>query len=195
MGHRALDIELVARHRVSHPCTADDQALGAPRMVTTPSSLKSPKMAMSLAVSLTPSKARKAALKKRATLKWARARLRPRAMNRKCQRVKTSRSTHTPRTPPLVLVSSLLSMRTLTQSLTLGKKSGPHSKSSARTAPRRTAPRKTPVGHHPQRKSCQPMRCFKMKPGKKCSCLAHTLMLGITMKSPTMSRAGQREIP
>ena len=106
MGHRALDIELIARHRVSSLCTADNHALGTLRVVTLPSIPEPPKMAMCLAVSLTPPKVRKAMLKKRTMPKWARARSRPQVMNRRCPRVKTSRSAHTPRTPPLVLVSS-----------------------------------------------------------------------------------------
>ena len=133
---------------------------------------------------------KKEALRKRTTLRWVRVRSRPQAMNRRHPKVKISRSTHTPRTPSPVLVSSLMSIRTLTQSLTLGRKSRPHGKSSTRIAPRRTAPRKTPVGHCPQRKSCQLMRCFEMKLGKKHSCLTHALMLGITTKLPTMSWAG-----
>ena len=134
--HGSLNIKLVARHGVSHPHAANDQALGALRVVATPSIPKSLKMAMSLAVSLTPPKVRKAVLK-RTMPKQARVRSRPRAMNRMRQRVKTSRSTHTPRTPPLVLVNPSESMRTLTQSLTLGRKSRPHGKSSTRTAPRK----------------------------------------------------------
>ena len=149
VGHRALDIELIARHRVSPQHAADDQALGALWMVTIPSIPEPPKMATSLAASLIPPKVRKAVLKKRTMLKQARVRSRPQAMNRKHLRVKTSRSTHTPRTPPSVLVSSLASMRTLTLSLNLGRKSRPHGKGSTRTAPRRTAPRKTPEGRHP----------------------------------------------
>ena len=136
-------------------------------------------------MSLTPPKASKAVLKKRTMPKQARAGSTPQVMKTKCQRVKTSRNTHTPRTPPQVLVSSLVSMRTLTQSLTLGRKSRPHGKSSARKAPRKTL-----VGHHPWRKSCQPMRHFEMKPGKKCSCLTHALMLGVMTNLPTMSQAG-----
>ena len=143
-------------------------------------------MVMSLAVSLTPSKVRKAMLKKRTMLKWARVRLRPQAMNRKHPRVKTSRSAHTPRAPPLVLVSSLVSMRTPTLSPTLGRKSRMYGKGSARTGPRRAAQRKTPVVCHPQRKSHQPMRHFVMKLGRKRSCLTHALTLGIVTKLPTM---------
>ena len=80
--------------------TADDQALGALRVVTIPSIPEPLKMAMSLAASLTPPKVRKAALKKRTKQKQAQARSRPRTTNRKCLRVKASRSGHTPRTPP-----------------------------------------------------------------------------------------------
>ena len=75
-------------------------------------------------------------------------------MNRKHLRVKTSRSTHTPRTPTPVLVSSLVSMRTPTPSPTLGRKSRPHGKGSARTAPRRAAPRMTPADHCPRILHC-----------------------------------------
>ena len=119
-----------------------------------------------------------------------RVRSRPQVMSRRCLRVKMSRSTHTPRTPSLVLVSSLGSTRTLTQSLTLGKKSRLRGKSSTRTAPRKTS-----VDHHPQRKSHQPTRHSEMELGKKRGCLTHALMPGILTKLPTMLWAGQCEIP
>ena len=77
VSHRTLDIEFVARHRVSHPCTANNQAPGAPWAVATPSTPESLKIATSLAVSLTPPKVRKAMLKKRTMPKWERARSRP----------------------------------------------------------------------------------------------------------------------
>ena len=182
VGHRALDIELVARLRVSHLHTANDQALGALPVVTTPPIPESPKMVMSLAVSLTPPKVRKATLKKRIMPKQARARSRPQTTNRKHHRVKTSRSASTPRTPPLVLVSSLVSMRTLTPSPTLGRKSRPPGKGSTRTAPGRAVPRKTLVGHCPHRKNHQLTRCFVMKLGRKCSCLTRASMLGVATK-------------
>ena len=104
-GHRACSWALSVTPACSQH-VADDQALGAPWVVTTPSTPESLKMAMSLAVSLTPPKVRKVMLKKRKMPKWARVRPRPRVMNKKHQMVKTSRSTHTPRTPPPVLVSS-----------------------------------------------------------------------------------------
>ena len=122
VGHRALDIKLIARHGASAPHTANDQPLGALWAVTIPSIPEPPEMVMSLAVSLTPPKARKAMLRKRTMPKWARVRSRPQVMNRKHLRVKTSRSTHTPRTPSPVLVSSLARMRTLTPSLDSGEK-------------------------------------------------------------------------
>ena len=57
-------------------------------------------------------------------------------------------------------------------------------------SPKGTAPRKTPVDHCLQRKSREPMRCSETELGKKHGCFTHTLMLGITTKLPTMSRAG-----
>ena len=153
------------------------------------------KMVRCPAVSLIPPKARESALRKRTMPRQVRVGLRPQVMSRKHLRVKISRSTLTPRTPSLVLVSSLVSIRTLTQSPTPGRKSRQHGKSSARTAPRRTAPRKTPADHCLQRKSHQLMRCSKTELGKKHGCLTHTLMLGVMTKLPTMSRAGQHEIP
>ena len=189
VGHRALDLELIAVCKASPPHAADDQALWAQWVATTPFIPKPPKMAICLAVSPIPPKVREAALKKRTMLKWVRARSRPQGTNRRHPRVKISRNTHTPKTPSLVLVSPLASMRTLTQILTLGRKSRPHGKGSTRTAPR-----KTPVGHCLQRKSCQLTRHFEMKLGKKRGCLTHASMLGIVTKLPT-SRPGQHKIP
>ena len=164
VGHRALDIELIAVCKVSPLHAANDQALGALWEVTTPFIPKLPKMVMSQAASLIPPKAREAALKKRTMPKQVRVRSRPQATNRKHPGVKTSRSAHTPRTPSPVLVSSLVSTRTPTPSPTLGRKSRQHGKGRARTAPR-----KTPVGCHSQRKSRQLMRGFTMKLGRKPS--------------------------
>ena len=129
-------------------------------------------------------------LRKRTMPRQVRVGSRPQVTSRRHLMVKISRSTFTPRTLSPVLVSSSVSMRTLTPSLTLGRKSRQHGKSSARTASRRTAPRKTPVDHHLQRKSHQLMRHSKMELGKKRSCLTHALMLGITTKLPTMLWAG-----
>ena len=106
VGHRALDIELIAIGEASPLRAANDQALGVLWVVTTPFIPKPPKMAMSLVVSLLPPKVREAVLKKRMTPKRVRVRLRPQVMNSNHPRVKTSRSTHTPRTPSPVLVSS-----------------------------------------------------------------------------------------
>ena len=145
---------------------------------------------MCQAASLISPKVRKSVLRKGTMPRQVRARSRPQVTNRRHVRVKISRSAHTPRTPSPVLVSSSASMRTPTQSPTLGRKSRPHSKSSARTAPK-----KTPVGCCPQRKSHQLMRHFKTKLFKKHGCLTHASMLGIATKSPTMSRAGRHEIP
>ena len=75
------------------------------------------------------------------------------------------------------------------------RKSRQHSKSSARTAPRRTTPRKTPADHRFQRKSHQPMRHSEMELGKKRGCLTYASMLGIVTKLPTMSWSGQHKIP
>ena len=195
MGHRALDLKLIAGHKASLPPTADDQALWAQRLAIIPFIPKPLKTVRCRAVSLIPPKARELALRKRTTPRQVRVGLRPQVMSRRHPRVKTSRSTHTPRTPSPVLVSSLVSMRTLIQSLTLGRRSRQHGKSSTRTAPRRTAPRKTPADHCLQRKSHQPVRCSETELGKKRSCLTHALMLGIMTKLPTMSWAGQCEIP
>ena len=147
------------------------------------------------AASLIPPKTKESALRKRTTLKQVRAGSTPQAMSRRHPLVKISRITLTPRTPTLVLVSSLASTRTPTPSPTLERKSRQHGESSTRAAPRRTAPRKTPVDHCLQRESRQPMRCSEMELGKKRGCLTHTLMLGIVTKLPTMSQAGRHEIP
>ena len=53
----------------------------------------------------------------------------------------------------------------------------------------------TKMDHHLLRKSHQPTRCSKMELGKKCGCLTHALMLGITTKLPTMSQAGRHNTP
>ena len=180
-------------HKGPPPHAANDQALGALQAVTTPFIPELPKMVMSLAVSLLPPKAREVVLKKRTMPKQTRVRPRPRAMNRKHPRVKTSRSTHTPRTPSLVLVSSLGSTRTLTPSPTLRRRSRPQGKGGARTAPRRTAPRRTPVSCCPQRKSHQLMRHFTTKLGRKHGSLTHASTLGVVTKLPTRSWAGQCE--
>ena len=195
MGHQALDFELTAGHEVSLLCTADNQALRAHQLAIITFIPKSPKMVMCRAVSLILPKVREWALRKRTTPRQVRVTLRPQATNRRHLRVKISRSAHTPRTPSPVLVSSSASTRTLTQNLTLGRKFRPHGKSNARAAPRRKAPQKTPVGCHPQRKSHQLTRCFKMKLGKKHGCLTNASMLGVPTKSPTMLQAGQHEIP
>ena len=122
MGHRALDIKLIAMREVSPPCAADSQTLGTLQAVTTPFIPKPPKMATSLVVSLLPPKVREMAVKKRTMPKQVGARPRPQAMTRKRLRVKTSRSAHTPRTPSPVLVSSLASTRTLTPESNSGEK-------------------------------------------------------------------------
>ena len=80
------------------------------------------KMVRYPAVSLIPPKARESALRKRTMPRQVRMGLRPQVMSRKHLRVKISRSTLTPRTPSLVLVSSLVSIRTLTQSPTAWQK-------------------------------------------------------------------------
>ena len=191
VGHQALDLELVAGHAASLPPAANDQALLAQQPAIIPFIPKPLKMARCQAVSLIPPKVRESVLRRKRTMpRQVRARSRPQAMSRRCPRVKISRSGHIPRTPSQVLVNSLVSMRTLTQSPTLGRKSRPHSESSTRTAPS-----KTPADHRPLRKSHQPTRCSKTELGKKCSCLTHALMLGIVTKLPTMSLAGQHEIP
>ena len=176
---------------VSPPCTANNQVLGTLQAVATLFIPKPLKAATSLAVSLILPMVREAVLKKRTMPKQVRVRSRPPVMNRRCPRVKTSRIIHTPRTPPPVLVSSLVSMRTPTLSPTLGSKSRLHGKGSTRTAPRRTAPRKTPVGRCPQRKSHQPMRCFATKLSRKHSCWTCVSMFGVITKLSTMLQAGQ----
>ena len=190
VGHQALDIKLIARHKASLLPAANDQALWAQWSAIILFIPKPPKMVRCQAASLIPPKVRELALRKRTTPRQVRVELRPQAMSRRHWMVKISRSAFTPRTPSLVLVSSSASTRTPTLSPTLGKRSRQHGESSTRTAPR-----KTPADHHLQRKSCQPMRCSKMQLGKKCSCLTHALMLGITTKLPTMLRAGQCKIP
>ena len=153
VGHQALDPKLVARHEASLLHAANDQALQAQWPAVIPFIPKPPEMVRCCAVSLIPPKARESVLRKRAMPRQVRVRSRPQAMSRRHPRVKISRSAHTPRTPSPVLVSSSASTRTPIQSPTPGRKSRPHGKSSARTAPQRTAPRKTPVDHHPQSKS------------------------------------------
>ena len=190
VGHWALDVKLIAGHKVSVLPTADDQALWAQWPAVIPFILKPPKMVRYQAASLIPSKMRESVLRKRTTPMKVRVGSRPQVMIRRHPMVKISRSALTPRTPSPVLVSSLASMRTPTLSPTLERKSRQHGKSSARTVPRRTAPTKTPVDHHLPRKSRQPTRHSEMGLGKKCSCLTHTLMLGVMTKLPIMSRAG-----
>ena len=184
VGHWALDFELVAGHKASLLPTANNQALWAQQPAIIPFIPKPPKTVRCQAVSLIPPKAREMALRQ------ARVGSRPQVMSRRHPKVKTSRSTLTPRTPSLVLVSSSVSTRTPTPSPTPGRKSRPHGESSVREAPRRPAPRKTTADHHLQRKRHQPTRHSETELGKKCSCLTHALMLGIVTKLPTMSRAG-----
>ena len=151
VGHRALGIKLVAACEAPPLHAADDQGLGALQAVTTPFIPKVLKMVTSLAGRLLPAKAREAAVKKRTTPKWTRVRQRPRAMNRRCPRVKTSRSAHTPRTP-LTGVSQLFGEHENTDPESNSKdKVRLHGKGSTRTAPRRTAPRRTPVSHRPDK--------------------------------------------
>ena len=190
VGHWALDIELIARHEVSLLPAADDQALWAQWLAIIPKPLK---MARCQAASLIPPKAKETVLRKRAMLRQARVGSRPQVMSRRHPMVKTSRIALAPRTPSLVLVSSLVSTRTMTLSLTPERKSRQHGESSARTVPRRTAPQKTPADHHLPRKSCQLTRHSEAELGKKQGCLTHALMLGIMTKLPTISWAGQRE--
>ena len=109
--------------------------------------------------------------------------------------VKIGGSALTPRTPSLVLVSSLANMRTLTLSQTPARKSSQHGKSGVRTVLRRTAPRKTPADHHLLRKSHQQARHSMMGLGKKRGCLTHALMLGIMTKLPMVSQAGRCKTP
>ena len=154
-----------------------------------------PKTVRCQAVSIIPPKVKESALRNRTMPRKVRVGSRPQAMSRRLPMVKISRSALTPRTPSPGLVSYLASTRTPMPSLTLGRKSRQHGEGHARTVPRRTAPHKTPVDHHLPRKSCQLMRHSETELDKKCSCLTHTLMLGIVTKLPTMSRAGQHETP
>ena len=190
VGHRALDIELIAGHEASLLPAADDQALQVQQLAIIPFIPKAPKMVRCRAVSLIPPKVRESALRKRTTPRKARVGSRLQAMSRRHPMVKSSRIALTPRTLSPVLVSYLASMRTLTPSLTPGRKSRQCGKGCARTVPRRTAPHKTPVDHCLLRKSGQLMRHSQMECNKKHSCLTHALMLGVATKLPTMSWAG-----
>ena len=195
VGHRPPDINLIARHEASLLPTAGDQAWQAQQLASIPFIPMLLKVARCRAVSLIPPKMREMALRKRTMLRKVREGSRPQVMSRRRPMVKIGRSALTPRTPSLVLVSSLVNTRTLTPSQTPERKSSQHGESGARTVLRRTAPRKTPVDHHLPRKSCQLTRHFVMGLGKKGSCLTHTLMLGVVTKLSTVSRAGQCETP
>ena len=190
VGHRALDIKLVAGHEVSLLPTADDQVLGAQRLAIILFTPKLPKLVRCQAVSLIPPKARESVLRKGTMLRKVRAGSRPQAMSRRLPMVKISRSAFTPRTPSPCLVSYSASTRTPMLSLTPGRKSRQLSKGCAGTAPQ-----KTPVDHHLLRKSCQPMRHSETGLDKKHGCLTHALKLGIVTKLPTMLWAGWCEIP
>ena len=174
--------------------TADYQALRAQWLAIILVTAKPPKMVRYQAVSLIPPKVRESALRKRTTPRKVRAGSGPQAMSRRLWMVKISRSALTPRTPSPGLVSYSAGMRTLTPSLTLGRKFRQHGKGHAGTV-LRTAPQKTPTDHHLPRKSRQLMRCSKTELDKKCSCSTPTLMLGVVTKLPTMSWAGQCETP
>ena len=140
VGYQALDNKLIARHEVSLLPAADAQALWAQWPVIIPFIPKPPKMVRCRTASLIPPKTRESVLRKRTMLRKARAGSRPQVMSRRLPMVKISRSALTPRTPSLELVSYSVSMRTLTPSPTPERKCRQHSKSNARTVPRRTAP-------------------------------------------------------
>ena len=193
VGHWALDIKLIARHKVSLLPAANNQALQAQQPAIIPFIPKPPKMVRCQTASLIPPKMRESVLRKRTMPRKVRAGSRPQVTSRRLLMVKISRSALTSRTPSLELVSYLASTRTPTPSPTLERKSRQHSESSTRTVPRRTAPHKTPAFHHLPRKSRQLMRHSKMQLGKKHNCFTHTLMLGVVTKLPTMSRAGRHK--
>ena len=187
--HWALDIELIAGHKVSVLLAANNQALWVQQPAVIPFISKPPKTGRCRAASLISPKARELVLRKRTMPRKVRAGSRPQATSR---RLLISRSAFTPRTPSPGLVSYSASTRTPTLSLTSGRKSRKCGKGRARTVPRRAAPCKTPADHHLLRKSCQPIRCSKMECDKKYSCSTHTLMLGIM---PTRLWTGQHETP
>ena len=144
VGHWALHLELVARHKASLPCAADDQAQWAQQPAIIPFIPKPPKMAMFRAASLIPPKVRKSMLRKRTMLRQVRVRSRPQVMSRRHPRVKISRSAHTPRTLSPVLVSSSASTRTPTQSPTLGRKS--RWQKQCKDSPKEDSPKKDSSG-------------------------------------------------
>ena len=103
VGHRALDIELVAGHEASLLPAANDQALQAQQSAIIPFIPKPTKMARCRAAFLIPPKARELALRKRTIPRQVRAGSRPQATSRRHPMVKISRSAFTPRTPSPVL--------------------------------------------------------------------------------------------
>ena len=169
VGNQALDVDLIAMHKVSLLPAASDQVLQVQQPAAIPFISMLLKVARCRSVSLIPPKTREMVLRKRTMPRKVRAGLGPQVMSRRHPMVKISRSALTPRTPSPVLVSSLANTRTLTLSQTPGRKSSQHGKSGVRTALRRTAPRKTPVNHRLPRKGRQPTRLSVMGPGKKRS--------------------------
>ena len=119
VGHRALDVKLIAMHNVSLLPAVDNQALQAQWLAVSPFIPKPPNTAWCQAVSPIPLEVRETSLRKRTMPRQARVRSRPQAMSRRHPMVKTSRIALTPKTPSLVLISSSASTRLLTPSLTL----------------------------------------------------------------------------
>ena len=112
VGHLALDIDLIARHKASLLPAASDQALWAQWLAIILFIPMLLKVVRCRAASLIPPKTRETALRKRTMPRKVRAGSRPQVMSRRHPMVKICRSALTPMTPSPVLVSSLVNMRT-----------------------------------------------------------------------------------
>ena len=126
------------------------------------------------------------------TPRLARVKWRFQAMARWHSMVKRGKDTLKSKTPSLALAKSLVCTRTLTQSLTPGRRSSPSSRSSTNPAPKRACLPRTRVGHLP-RKSSQLIKHSMTRPGKELSSWTQISMLGSARRLLKASQAGPPE--
>ena len=135
VDHWALDVDLVAMHKVSLLSARGNQALWAQWLAIIPFVPMLLKMARCTAVSLSPPTMREMVPQKMAMPKKTRVGSRPQVLGRWHWMIKKGRSTLMPKAPSPVLVRSV-DIRTQTPE----RKSSPPGESSTQKAQRRTAP-------------------------------------------------------
>ena len=185
VGCGAPEINHAAVPKVSPHPAACDQAL---------SSLRSLTAARNQAVSPNCPLRRRTPPMKMRMPRPATVKLRFRAMARQHLMVKRGKDTLKSKTPSLALAMSLVHTRTLTQSLTPGRRSSPSGRSGTNPAPRRACLPRTQVGHL-SRKSSQPTKHSVTRPGKELDSWAQISMLGSARRLLKASQAGPPETP